>query len=46
MVVEVLEGQIDMAAANGVRWGTKFALVATLSNFPELKSMLEQLGSG
>jgi hypothetical protein len=42
----VLEGQIDTATTNGVHWGTKFALVATLSNFSELKSKLEQHGSG
>jgi hypothetical protein len=44
MVVELLEGQIDAAAANGVRWGTRYVLVVALSYFPELKSKLELLG--
>jgi hypothetical protein len=30
-VVELLEGRIDIVAANGVRWGTWSALVAALS---------------
>jgi hypothetical protein len=33
-------------AANRVRWGTRSALVAALSHFPELKSKLEFLGFG
>jgi hypothetical protein len=33
-------------AANRVRWGTRSALVAALSHFPELKSELEFLGFG
>jgi hypothetical protein len=33
MVVELLEGHIDAAATNGVRWGTQSALVATLLHF-------------
>jgi hypothetical protein len=45
MVAEEVEGRIDTAAANGVRWGTQSALVTTLSHFPELKSELDLLGS-
>jgi hypothetical protein len=45
MMVELLEGWIDTAAANGVRWGNCSALVASLSHFLELKSELELLGS-
>jgi hypothetical protein len=46
MMAELLKGQIDAAAANGVHWGTQSMLVATLSHFLELKSELELLGSG
>jgi hypothetical protein len=46
MVAELLKGRIDAVAANKVRWGTRSALVATLSPFLELKSELELLGSG
>jgi ABC-type amino acid transport substrate-binding protein len=40
MVVELLEGRIDAAAAN------RSVLVASLSHFPELKYEMELLGSG
>jgi hypothetical protein len=40
-VTELLEGRIDVAATNGVRWGPCFALVATVMHFLEL----EVLGS-
>jgi hypothetical protein len=43
---ELLEGQIDAAAANEVHWGSCFALVATISHFLELMTKLEVLGSG
>jgi hypothetical protein len=43
--VELLEGQIDTATANEVRWGSYSTLVATVSHFPELKSELELLRS-
>jgi hypothetical protein len=33
MVVELHEGRIDAAAANGVDWGSRSALVATVSHF-------------
>jgi hypothetical protein len=46
MVAKLLEGQIDIATINGVRWGTQSVLVATMSHFPELKSELELLGFG
>jgi hypothetical protein len=39
--VELFEGRINAAVANGVRWGTWSVLVAALSHFPELKSELE-----
>jgi hypothetical protein len=42
---EQLEGQIDATAANGVHWGSRSALVATLSRFLELMTKLEVLGS-
>jgi hypothetical protein len=35
-VAELLESCIDAAAANGVRWGSRTALVAIVSHFPEL----------
>jgi hypothetical protein len=34
MAIELLEGQVKAAAANGVPWGTQSALVAALSYFP------------
>jgi hypothetical protein len=37
--VELLEGWVDAAAANGVYWGTCSTLVATLSHFPKLEVM-------
>jgi hypothetical protein len=43
MVMELLEGRIDVVAANGVRWGSRSALVATVSHFLELKTLLEVL---
>jgi hypothetical protein len=45
-VAELLEGQIDVAAANRVHWGSCSALVIAVSHFPELKAELEVLGSG
>jgi hypothetical protein len=45
-VAELLEGRVYAAAANGVRWGSRSALVATVSHFLELKTELELLGSG
>jgi hypothetical protein len=43
---ELIEDHIDMAATNGVRWGTKSALVAVISHFLELGTELELLESG
>jgi hypothetical protein len=45
-VAEQIEDHIDIATTNGVRWGTRSALVAALLHFPELGSELELLGSG
>jgi hypothetical protein len=45
-VAELLEGRVYAAAANGVRWGSRSALVAAVSHFLELKTELELLGSG
>jgi hypothetical protein len=36
LVVELLEGRVDVAVANGACWGTRSMLVATLLHFPEL----------
>jgi hypothetical protein len=44
--VELLEGQVDAAAANGIHWGTQSFLVAALSYFLELEAKLELLRSG
>jgi uncharacterized protein YxjI len=44
--VELLEGPINSVATHGVYWGFRFALVADVSHFVELKSKLELLGSG
>jgi hypothetical protein len=44
--VELLDGRIDTSAANGVHWGSCFALDAAMSHFPELKTELEVLKSG
>jgi hypothetical protein len=46
IVVDEVEGQINTMATNGVRWGTRFTLVAALSHFLELKSELELLRFG
>jgi hypothetical protein len=46
MAAKMVEGRINNAGANGVRWGTRPVLVTALSHFPELKSELELLRSG
>jgi hypothetical protein len=46
IVVEEVENRINTVATNGVRWGTRSALVAILSHFPELEPELELLESG
>jgi hypothetical protein len=46
VAVELLEGWVDFMAANGVRWGTRSALVAALSHFSKLDTELELLESG
>jgi hypothetical protein len=45
VVTEHLEGRIDAAAANGVRWGSRSTLVVAVSHFLELDTDLEVLGS-
>jgi hypothetical protein len=45
MVEELLEGQVDTAAANGVHWGTRSPLVTALLHFLELEAELELLGA-
>jgi hypothetical protein len=42
----LLEGCIDVIAANGVHWGTQSALATALSHFSESGAELELLGSG
>jgi hypothetical protein len=44
MVAELLEGHIDIAVANGARWGARSVLVAALSLFPELETKMGLLG--
>jgi hypothetical protein len=46
MAVELLEGRVDAAATNRVRWGTRSALLVALSHFLALEPELELLGSG
>jgi hypothetical protein len=43
--MELLEGRIDVAAANGVHWGSRSTLITVVLHFPELKTELEVLGS-
>jgi hypothetical protein len=45
VVAESLKDRIDTAATNGVYWGTRSTLVVILSDFLELESELELLGS-
>jgi hypothetical protein len=45
MAAEEVEKRVNVAATNGVRWGTRSTLVAALSHFPELEPELELLGS-
>jgi hypothetical protein len=42
----LLERRVDTVATNGVHWGTRSALVATLSHFLKLGTEQELLGSG
>jgi hypothetical protein len=46
MAAELLEGRIDAATANRVRWGSCSMLAAIVSHFLELKNELEVLGLG
>jgi hypothetical protein len=45
-VVKEDENWINTAGANGVRWGTRSALVTILSHFPDLEPELELHGFG
>jgi hypothetical protein len=45
-VVDLIKGHINVVTANGVHWGTRLALITTLSQFPKLEPELELLGSG
>jgi hypothetical protein len=45
-VAEEVQNWIILAAANGVRWGTRSALIAVCSHFLELEPALELLKSG
>jgi hypothetical protein len=42
---DLIEGCVNVEAANGVYWGAQLALTAALSHFPELEPELELLGS-
>jgi hypothetical protein len=44
--VKLLEGRVDVVAANRVHWGTRSALVVTVSHIPELETKLELLELG
>jgi hypothetical protein len=46
VVAERLEGRIDATGANKVHWGTRSAMVTTVSQFWELDADLEVLESG
>jgi hypothetical protein len=46
MIVELLEGRVNVTAANGVHGGTRWVLVAALSHFPGWDIELELLRSG
>jgi hypothetical protein len=43
-MVKLLEDRIDVAATNGVRWGSYYVLATAVSHFPELKTDLEVPG--
>jgi uncharacterized protein with NRDE domain len=45
MAAEEVEKRVNVAATNGVWWGTRSTLVAALSHFPKLEPELELLGS-
>jgi hypothetical protein len=45
-VAELLKGWFDTMTTNSVHWGTRSALITTLSHFLELEVELELLGSG
>jgi hypothetical protein len=43
---DLIEGRVQAAAANGVHWGARLALITALLHFPKLEPKLELLGSG
>jgi hypothetical protein len=43
---DLIKGHVDVAATNGVHEGTRLALTAVLSHFPDPVLELELLGSG
>jgi hypothetical protein len=45
-MAELIEDHMDTVATNGVYWGTRSMLVATLSHFSEIGTELELLMSG
>jgi hypothetical protein len=42
---KLIEGHVNAAATNGVRYGARLALTTTLSHFPKLETKLELLES-
>jgi hypothetical protein len=42
---DLIEGHVDVAAANGVHWGVRLVLTAILSHFPEFETELVLHGS-
>jgi hypothetical protein len=46
MTADLIEGHVDVVAANGVLWGAWLVLTTILSLFPKLELELELLGSG
>jgi hypothetical protein len=46
VTADLIEGRVDVAAANGVHWGAQLALTTVLLHLPELELELELLGSG
>jgi hypothetical protein len=45
LAVDLIEGRVDVVAANRVHWEARLALTAGLSHFPELEPKLELLVS-
>jgi hypothetical protein len=45
LIVDLIEGSVDAATANGVHWGARLVLTTILSHIAELELELELLGS-